>query len=94
MFSYAPNAAIDLVFPAGSILVSARVRDSLGGETEILTDSLSVVYPSGEKGRRDLAPERRGLPGWAWLEAAAALVDDALRQGRADLVNRQVLSTP
>jgi hypothetical protein len=85
IYSYTPSAAINLVLPAGRIIVTARVRDSLGGETDALSDTLTVSYPNNG------GVKRRALPALANLEAAAGLVDEALRQGRADLVNRQVM---
>jgi hypothetical protein len=84
IYSYTPSAAINLVLPAGRIIVTARVRDSLGGETDALSDTLTVSYPNNG------GVKRRALPALANLEAAAGLVDEALRQGRADLVNRQI----
>jgi hypothetical protein len=52
-------------------------------------DSSDLLDFSGGSERR-LGRGRRALVPVAWLAAAGAGLEDALRRGRADLVNRQV----
>ena len=117
LFSYGPATFVDLPFPSGRVLVTARVRDAVGAATALLSDLLSVGYPttSSSRGLSATATEwrrdggqsaasfifsgsserlrgggRRALVPVSWLAVAGGGLDEALRRGRADLVNRQV----
>ena len=94
-FEWGPAAHVDLVLPAGALLLKARVRDRWGAETPWMSD-LVTVTSSAAPGRRVLPPPASAARAllqeelgsvFDW-DGALALLVDARRGGNAGVVNQ------